>query len=290
MAEELEIKLTLTEAMAGLALSWLQRQEGATKGTQKRLVNRYYDTPGADLNKQKAALRVRQSNGEFIQTLKTQGELVGAAYRRQEWEWPLPEPELDLDLLAETPLSLKGSLKSLKPIFETNFTRQIVMLDDGEALIECSVDSGAVIAGEHHRPLYEVEFELKAGNPDRLLVWAKRLAQVCPVFLNLISKAEQGYYLAGMPTTRRAVAGAVEKGAAESQVIEEFLQGLSAAWLTEQLLVIDKAVLLQLADYARACGATDVFAKVSQPLEKGVTVNQLLEWPELGQSQLALLS
>lgn len=285
VAEELEIKLTLSAASAGRALSWLQQQVGASKGKQKLLINRYYDTPSADLNKHKAALRVRQANGEFIQTLKTQGVLVGAAYRRQEWEWPLTKPELDLDLLSETSLSLKASLKDLKPIFETNFTRRIVMLDDGDALIECAVDSGSVIVGERRRPLHEVEFELKAGKPDRLLVWAKRLAQACPVFLNLISKAEQGYYLAGIPSVPRAVAGGIEES-----VVEEFLQCLSAAWLTEQPLMIDKAVLQRLADRAKARDVIDVFAQVSRQLDEGVTVNQLLDQPALGQSQLALLS
>ncbi|HCL37363.1 MAG TPA: CYTH domain-containing protein, partial [Marinobacter hydrocarbonoclasticus] len=42
------------------------------------------------------ALRVRQAGDRYIQTLKTQGEFVNGAHRRQEWEWDLPGPDLDL--------------------------------------------------------------------------------------------------------------------------------------------------------------------------------------------------
>jgi inorganic triphosphatase YgiF len=292
VTEELEIKLTLSAANQERAFSWLQAQSEATTGEQKHLVNRYYDTPEAALNTRRAALRVREANGRFVQTLKTQGELEGAAYRRQEWEWPLATPELDLNFLAETPLSLQADLKRLKPVFETNFTRRIVMLDDGQALIECAVDSGSVIAGGKTRPLHEVEFELKSGNPERLMFWAQRLAQACPVFLNLVSKAEQGYHLAGLQS--RPVAGAAKEAVADTVTVEEFLQSLSVAWLAD-LPVVNRSAIAKLLESSRkgagtTGGSDDAFSELSQQLRQGVTVNQLLEQQALGQCQLALLA
>ncbi|CAN0568977.1 unnamed protein product, partial [Ectocarpus sp. 12 AP-2014] len=95
VAEELEIKLSLSEAHQRLALTWLLEQPAASEGACKTLVNRYYDTPDGDLNRQKVALRVRQAGDRCIQTLKTQGEFVDGAHRRKEWEWPLMGTELN---------------------------------------------------------------------------------------------------------------------------------------------------------------------------------------------------
>src|SRR5690554_6776010 len=114
MAVELEIKLTLSERAQAQALEWLLAQPEAKPGGQKLLVNRYYDTPDAALNRARAALRVRQSGNRYIQTLKTQGEFVDGAHRRREWEWPLPGPELDLPLLESTPLKQQLDLQQLQ--------------------------------------------------------------------------------------------------------------------------------------------------------------------------------
>src|SRR5690606_37449288 len=155
---------------------------------RRTLVNRYFDTPGAALNEARAALRVRQAGDRYIQTLETQGEFVGGAHRRQEWEWPLEGPELDLSLLAETPLRARVNLQELQLVFETNFRRQVVMLELGSCVIEVAIDAGEVLAGGRVMPLHEVEFELKAGEPGALLSWARALAAYVPVFLNLVSK------------------------------------------------------------------------------------------------------
>ena len=99
MEVELEIKLTLSERAQAKALQWLLAQPEASRGGQKDLMNRYYDTPDAALNRARAALRVRQSGDRYIQTLKTQGEFVDGAHRRQEWEWPLPGSQQNLWVL-----------------------------------------------------------------------------------------------------------------------------------------------------------------------------------------------
>ncbi|WP_018403703.1 CYTH domain-containing protein [Marinobacter gelidimuriae] len=63
----------------------------------------------------------------------------------------------------------------LGPVFETNFERRVFVLNDGQAVIECALDRGSIIAREHRQPLNEVEFELKSGDPSRLTVWATTL-------------------------------------------------------------------------------------------------------------------
>lgn len=290
MAEELEIKLSLEPERLKTVLHWLLAQPGAVKGGKKSLVNCYFDTPDAALNRQHAALRVRQAGEQYVQTLKTRGEFVNGAHRREEWEWPVASPSLSLGLLADTPLGDDINLARLVPVFETNFTRQVVMLDDGEAVIECALDDGVIVAGENQKPLHEVEFELKSGNPSRLLVWAERLAQHCPVFLNLISKAEQGYYLAGIHTAEPVVTENSGPTADGLDDIDRLLQRLSSAWLEQSAVSLQGVDLLLLGAHAEACGLGQPFARLAEHLAKGGTLSHLLGKPELGQCQLGLLA
>ena len=282
MAQELEIKLTLNKGEMDAALAWLSAQPEATLGPNKLLVNTYYDTPQADLNRYKAALRVRQKGDVYIQTVKTQGRFINGMHQREEQEWALPTATLNLGLLAATPLGEDVNLALLTPVFETNFNRQIVMIDDGKAVIECALDSGAVIAGQQHRPLYEVEFELKSGNPQRLLVWAERLAQQCPVFVNLTSKAEQGYYLAGLYSPKA--------DGHQVDAVTALFQRLGIAWLTGTGVNLDGLDESELAARAQSKAVTDPFRKLMDQLHEGVGPEALLKQPELGQLQLALLA
>ncbi|QSP96493.1 CYTH domain-containing protein [Marinobacter salinisoli] len=227
MPQELEIKLTLEPAPADDAYRWLSSLPETSVGPTKRLANTYFDTPDASLNRLKAALRIRKAGDRYIQTLKTQGEFVAGAHRRLEWEWPLPSAVLDRDLLLATSLVDSVSLDELKPVFETNFERRILMLDDGKAVIECAFDRGEIVSGGQSVPLCEVEFELKSGQEDRLLYWASKLGEQVSFFINLISKAEQGYFLAGVHRPASLSAGA--------EPVSKLFHGLSRLWLTGEL-------------------------------------------------------
>ncbi|MAO13667.1 CYTH domain-containing protein [Marinobacter sp.] len=281
MAVELEIKLTLSEWAQAQTLEWLLAQPEARPGGQKRLANRYYDTPDAALNRARAALRVRQSGNRYIQTLKTQGEFVDGAHRRQEWEWPLPGPELDLSLLESTPLKQQLDLQQLQVAFETNFTREVVMLETEDAVVEVAVDSGEIVGGGQSRALHEVEFELKSGNPASLMSWARMLADEVPVFLNLVSKAEQGYYLAGIYRPE------LDPPPVELSVTE-FLQQLSLSWLLQKPLNCPEAALLQVKNAAIQAGVQALWDEI-QPITGQHAVPELIEKaPRLGALQLAL--
>jgi len=303
MAVELEIKLTLCSQQIPQAVAWLLQQPQASEGGHKRLVNTYYDTPGNELNGQRIALRLRQAGGRIIQTLKTQGEFVNGAHKRNEWEWQVPGPHLQLGLLADTPLAGNVNLARLAPVFETNFERQVIMLADGSAVIEVAVDTGEIIANEQSRGLCEIEFELKSGNPDSLLMWAKKLAQQCPVFLNLVSKAEQGYFLADVPkASARAIGGTGETVGEIADVADEaehsgepdvplnsLLQRLSQSWLKQQAVDMNGLNLDALGQLAARCGVSQPWAALVAQLQSGTDVSNLLQQPLLGQMQLAML-
>ncbi|WP_323754344.1 CYTH domain-containing protein [Marinobacter sp.] len=284
MATELEIKLTLSEQAQAEALAWLLAQPEASRGPGKALINRYYDTPNAALNRARAALRVREAGGRYIQTLKTQGEFVDGAHRREEWEWEIPSADLDLSLLEQTPLNNQLDLSELELAFETNFTRQIVMLNTGEAVIEVAVDSGDIAGEGGARPLHEVEFELKSGNPESLMIWAAALAREVPVFLNLVSKAEQGYHLAGIhqPTRRQST---------KVLSVTEFLHQLSLAWLISVPVVLSEESLFDVQRLAGKVGLQDVWDQLMPELIRGSTVPDIIERiPRMGELQLAMAS
>ncbi|WP_029655301.1 CYTH domain-containing protein [Marinobacter daepoensis] len=284
MATELEIKLTLSEKAQAEAFDWLMHRPGATEGAVKTLINRYYDTHDAALNRAKAALRVRHDGKRYIQTLKTQGDFVGGAHRRQEWEWELSGPDLDLSLLAQTPLHDQMDIDELTLAFETNFQRQIVMLEQGDTVIEVALDSGGIISGSTERPLHEVEFELKSGDAGALIDHALALAKVVPVFLNLVSKAEQGYFLAGIYTPSLALPSAPFSGVS-------LLQHLSRAWLMDQAVQVPPGLLTEVERQASDCSQRTLWRKVSDALEAGVTVPELMvRFPSLGELQLRLAS
>ena len=110
MAQELEIKLSVAQPDLDRAVDWLLGQPNTYESETLQLGNTYYDTPDGDLNRQKIALRIRKLGDRHIQTLKTRGEFVDGAHRRQEWEWPLIGTTLNMGLLADTPVGQNVNL------------------------------------------------------------------------------------------------------------------------------------------------------------------------------------
>ena len=282
MAQELEIKLSVAQPDLDRVVDWLLGQPNTYESGTLQLRNTYYDTPDGDLNRQKIALRIRKLGDRHIQTLKTRGEFVDGAHRRQEWEWPLIGTTLNMGLIADTPVGQSVNLARLQPVFETNFQRRVVMIEQGESLVEVAIDSGEIVADGQSRPLSEVEFELKAGDASLLLAWARRLADEVPVFLNLVSKAEQGYYLAGLyhPVSK------AEQNAELS--VNEFLFLLSVSWLTGQSAPVNGDDFRAIARMAGERGVGELYQRVFRSLAEGNAIGDMASSKELGQLQLAI--
>ncbi|GAA0850927.1 hypothetical protein GCM10009113_33460 [Marinobacter szutsaonensis] len=284
MAEELEIKLTVTGADQQKVEAWLSNNATAEYVGEKSLINRYFDTPAVDLNRQKAALRVRKAGDKYIQTLKTRGEFVNGAHRRQEWEWPLPGPDLSLGLLADTPLADRVNLAELEVVFETNFQRRIWMIRRNGAEVEVVLDSGRVASGDQSVPLNEVEFELKGGNAEALMSLARELAGQVPVFLNLVSKAEQGYFLAGLYQPELVLGD-------QELSVTEFLHQLSLGWLLGAPVGFSESALSQVQRAAGEARVEGLWQELRQEMASGTPVPELVRrLPRLGELQLALAS
>jgi inorganic triphosphatase YgiF len=99
--------------------------------------------------------------------------------------------------MAATGLDLRRLAHGLKPLFETRFTRRAGTIDlGGGARAELAVDRGRISAARRHEPLLELELELKAGGPRRMIRFAEKLARPLGAELEFASKAERGYRLA----------------------------------------------------------------------------------------------
>lgn len=197
MSNETELKLLLAEKDHGLILA--APCLAAFPRNEQHLANTYFDTPDHALNKARVALRIRKKNGQYVQTLKTQGESENGLSRRGEWEWQLTEPVLDVTKLQTVwPESLHSiDIASLEPVFRTDFIRQFSNVIWEDAEIELALDLGQVISEDKVAMISELELELKKGNESALLSLADELRKLVELIPGDISKAERGYQLIG---------------------------------------------------------------------------------------------
>jgi len=161
----------------------------------RELISVYFDTPERDLQKVGASLRVRESQGQRVQTLKR-----GDGLAREEHEAPLAgdAPDVRLGPLAE--LLPQGARAELRPAFHVRVLRRQRLVRFEGAEIELALDQGEVRGGRRSSPISEVELELKSGEPAALFGLARQLSHAAPIYLSFASKAQRGQALvAGSP-------------------------------------------------------------------------------------------
>ena len=193
--EEIELKFEVDPgAVARLEQKLIVRPGAKTPPTAQRLISTYYDTPGLELMAAGFTLRIRETAGKHVQTVKAEAEGLSV---RGEWETALGGPNLDLKAAARTPLEavLKDLKGDLKPVFVTRVQRTLHLVRQGKARVEAALDRGEIEADGRTAPLCELELELKDGDPAALYVLARRLAAAAPLRLSFVTKAERGYRL-----------------------------------------------------------------------------------------------
>ena len=180
-------------------------------------------------------------------------------------------------------------MQALAPVFANHFQREAWLLRSGDNKVECVIDQGALEAGDQRRCLTEVEMELKQGDPACLFDWAGRLVQAVPAFLNVVSKAEQGYHLGGLhhkvPEPPLGEAG---------RQVDAWFRALSQYWLTEDSAWLASAWgwLNQLAGPCRERGLAAEWASLVDSqyrlLVDGGVPSTLFQNEVLGRVQVAL--
>jgi triphosphatase len=185
------------------------RQHPLLQGARRELALRdtYYDTPRRDFLRAGAGLRVRDSGGSLVQTMKAGGGAEGGLHRRHEWESALASPTPDpAALLAQAGkhkrwhklLRQPGLELALAPLFCTSIRRTEVVLrvpQGGE--VACAIDVGKIECGDEAVPVCELELELIDGAPSLLFDLALALHGDIPMRICTLSKPERGFALLG---------------------------------------------------------------------------------------------
>ena len=157
----------------------------------------YFDTPALDLAAAGFSLRVRESGGAFVQTVKALGNEAAGLMARPEWERELPGPTPMLD--DERPIwqGMGDRLRMVAPLFAVDVERRSWTISQGGSVCEIVLDRGIVRAGDRQAPVCEIEIELKAGEAADLFALARRIDEVAPVWPGVMTKAERGHRLLG---------------------------------------------------------------------------------------------
>jgi triphosphatase len=185
-SREIELKFLCAPGDLGAVLA----AAPAGDDESRELISVYFDTPDLALQKKGVSLRVRQSKGGRVQTLKR-----GAGLSREEHEEPIAGDVPDPDLGPIRELLPDGQAETLKPAFNVRVTRRQRLIRYHDAEIELAVDQGEVRGGPRASPISEVELELKSGPPAALFDLARELSQAAPLYLSFDGKASRGQAL-----------------------------------------------------------------------------------------------
>jgi len=177
----------------------------------------YYDTPDAALFRAGITLRWRkQGSRKPVLTFKLASSGGAALFERTEIEVPAGPRGVDIDLFGDAVASqIRQTIAGgdIVPRCETNFKRQIALVETPVSSFEIALDTGQFLAGERAWPLNELEIELKRGDWAEMLDLAKELAGQAGLCLETVSKAERCLILAGLrPNARKAAPSLVREG------------------------------------------------------------------------------
>lgn len=201
METEIELKFFVSPDFSDILKLKIEKMK-VLQHSCRALSNLYFDTSDQWLRQHDIGLRIRRSDDDvYVQTVKTSGRVVAGLHQRPEFnaEHTSNAPDLSLhptDIWPEN-RDWHDLQSELLPLFETNFEREqwLLSMPDGSQ-IELAFDQGAVIVGDQHTPICEVELELKSGQTESLFTLARLLSDKGGMRLGNLSKAARGYRLA----------------------------------------------------------------------------------------------
>lgn len=190
-ASEVELKFELSDQSLP---ALIEHPAFAAPATTNKLRSVYFDTPDRALQTACYGLRVRQGEDGFVQTLKW--ESPASPLTRREWESEVSGEAPDPAALTDTPVAKALDGDALEPVFATMVERTRRLWTEGQDVVEISLDRGEITAGGRREPIFELELELKAGDPGALFKLADALSHQATLPILFQSKAERGYRLA----------------------------------------------------------------------------------------------
>ncbi|MDR9742711.1 CYTH domain-containing protein [Proteus terrae] len=198
---QLEIELKMSAIPAAIPhiiqrILTLPHQHSAPK----KLTNLYFETTDNQIRRWDMGLRIRGVDESYEMTIKTAGKVVAGLHQRPEYNVKLEQPKLDLarfpaEIWPEnTDLTLLET--QLNVLFNTDFYREIWLVDFQNSQIEVVLDKGTIRAHQYELPIEEFELELKKGDVSDVIALATYLGEKGGLRLASRSKAARGYYLA----------------------------------------------------------------------------------------------
>jgi triphosphatase len=231
---EVELKLTVDPADLPKLREALGVLAPGSATTARTLVSTYFETPDRKLRRAGSILRVREQDGHFIQTLKTEDPEGANLLARGEWEDPVADNWPDPQAAQSGPHLPDGAADGLRALFVTEVDRLTVDVEPlPGTLIEAAIDRGQVRAVDNGRnwTLSELELELKEGDPAALYDVALALLETVPLRVDLRSKSERGYRLADGDDAEPAAVSAGPVALGPDMTVEEALQRVGRACL-----------------------------------------------------------
>jgi len=186
---------------------------GTSPSVPRRLAATYFDTNTLQLDKAGYTLRIRKEGDKRVQTVKAASNEAAGLFVRDEWECRVTTDKPVFDERAG-PLAQffeADLLASVEPMFTTAIDRTEGLIDhpDGSR-IEYAIDLGEVRAGTRSSAVNELELELKQGDLRALFDLARKVNDIVPLRLGVLSKSDRGYALADRAFTAAAKAAPVK--------------------------------------------------------------------------------
>ena len=187
MGIEYERKLKATpESLARLKEIFVANQ------THFDMETTYYDTPDGDFSARHWTVRRRMENEISVCTFKFPVDAVGRG------EFEVENPSLEAAIAELCKLSGKEELahlaaKGLIDVCGAKFHRIAVPLTFGNSRLELALDQGVLLGGGSTMPLFEVEAELKAGDPkdvDQFSIYLQTTYGLEPETLSKFARAK----------------------------------------------------------------------------------------------------
>lgn len=197
---EIELKFQLPASKKKTVLQTLNKH----KAQKIRLQAKYYDSADRLLAKNHVAIRLRQEGEHWVQTFKAASK---NHLQRIEEDVYLgkctQEPELDLALyqhnqtVQQVLREIFGSeMPDLQLQFQTDVQRTLHVFECADSHIEVCLDDGEIRTPTDSATICEVEFELKQGAAQDLILFAQTWVEKYQLWLDVRSKAERGNLLA----------------------------------------------------------------------------------------------
>ncbi len=226
--QEIELKFQIPPGALAPLLAEIRRLPDGERPPQK-LQAAYFDTPDRRLARARAALRVRQEDDDWVQTLKAAGPNAMTRLEDNQALPPFPAgAALRPDLARHTDPHVREALvrdlgwapdadphglrTGLTLLYRTDMQRHRAQVDTFERTprpahpgqVEIALDLGEIAAGTLRRPVRELEIELTDGDPRAVIETARDLVRRHGLWLDTQTKAHRGDQLAREAASQQA--------------------------------------------------------------------------------------